>query len=74
MHNNVIKFEQATKQESFIELTGKRAEEVSKYWRVEILQFENKTLVETNYAVRLKQGDGSWPMIKLRFRYLLRKN
>lgn len=47
MENNL------TNEESFIELTGNRAEEVSKYWKVEILEGENKQLHELNYAIRL---------------------
>ncbi|AYV72902.1 hypothetical protein M1D49_00290 [Bacillus sp. PK3-056] len=53
MLKNVIKFEQAVNKGSFIELTGNRASEVSKYWKVEILEFKDRSTDEENYAVRL---------------------
>lgn len=53
MKNNVIELEQAIKKGSIIELTGKRAAEVSKYWKVEILEFKEKSTEEQNFAVRL---------------------
>lgn len=53
MKSNVIELEKAIKKGSFIELTGKRAEEVSMYWKVEILKGENRQLQEVNYAIRL---------------------
>jgi len=53
MNSNVIELEKVIKKGSFIELTGKRAEEVSKYWKVEILEFKDRSTDEENYAVRL---------------------
>lgn len=54
MQNNINKVDQANNEkESFIELTEKRAEEVSKRWRVEVLEFLNEDSGVENYAVRL---------------------
>jgi hypothetical protein len=54
MPNKVINIQQAFgKKGTFIELTGKRAADVSKNWKVEILKFKDRTSDEINYAVRL---------------------
>ncbi|MFJ7915430.1 MULTISPECIES: hypothetical protein [unclassified Lysinibacillus] len=51
MENTVIKDNKTFVEGSFISLTGKRAVEVSKYWKVEILEGRHKQ--ELVYAVRL---------------------
>ncbi len=53
MENKAINLEQVVKKDSFIEFTGKRGEEVSKYWKVEILEYRDGQSDEINYAVRL---------------------
>lgn len=53
MEDKVIKFEKVNKRESFLELSGMRAEEISKLWKVEMLEYRDRESDEINYAIRL---------------------
>lgn len=53
MKTNLTNSEQLKTKGQFIELTGIRAAEVSKYWKVEILEFKRDIANEANFAIRL---------------------